>query len=952
MAGAREARGYTRAVTPTSTKQPTTDAPAEGAEQPLLVILDSHGIIFRSYYALRDILPPTRTQEPISAVYGYANSLLTVFKELGPTHVIAAWDASSDTFRKSKDERYKATRDATPDDLLPQFGRIRELLDAFRIPVVEKPGYEADDVLGTLAEQAHEQGVPVIIVTLDNDMIQLVQPGVNVYMYRPYQRDYIMYDVEEVRTRFGFEPVQMVEYKALVGDTSDNIPGVKGIGEKGAKALIEQYGTLEEMLEHLPELEPKRTRTALENGVDDAILSKELATIVRDVPDVELDLDASRLRDYDRQTVVDLFHELEFRSLLNRLPESDQAEAEVPSNEPEGEYRTITTREALDDLVAQIRGAGRFAYQVIADDAHPVRASQSLVGIAISAADATAAYIPFGHRVEEQGKLLADEGDASTDQLARDEVFAALGPVFRDDGIERIAHDTKYGMLALGMADASMWPASADFDTQVAAYLVGDQNISLQRLAFTRLRKDTIEPKSILGTGQKAITWSRASIEDVTRYACIEADMIFRLAEPLRAELEEASLLEIFRDVDMPHVPVLARMEQFGIALDLDVLKRMDEDLIAKITAAEQACYDAVGHEIKIGSPQELSYILFEEIGLPKTRKTKTGYTTDADALEPLRSAHPIVDAILQWRELTKIKSTYVDTLPQQVNPVTHRVHTVFNQVTAATGRLSSNDPNLQNIPVRSDVGQLVRRAFVARDCGEDPVLLSVDYSQIELRVLAHISEDEELRRAFLDRKDIHRATAANVFKKPESEVTAEDRRRAKVFNFGVLYGLTAFGMSTREGIPRDEAEAFIHAYFEAYPRVQEWRERVVEEARERGYAETLLGRRRYMPDLKSKNRVVRQAAERIAINMPIQGTASDIIKLAMNRIDAEMLERRAKGKLSRMLLQVHDELIFETPRAELDEVREIAQRLMPSMELAVPLELDEKVGRSWGEME
>ena len=363
-------------MTPTSTKQPTTDAPAEGAEQPLLVILDSHGIIFRSYYALRDILPPTRTQEPISAVYGYANSLLTVFKELGPTHVIAAWDASSDTFRKSKDERYKATRDATPDDLLPQFGRIRELLDAFRIPVVEKPGYEADDVLGTLAEQAHEQGVPVIIVTLDNDMIQLVQPGVNVYMYRPYQRDYIMYDVEEVRTRFGFEPVQMVEYKALVGDTSDNIPGVKGIGEKGAKALIEQYGTLEEMLEHLPELEPKRTRTALENGVDDAILSKELATIVRDVPDVELDLDASRLRDYDRQTVVDLFHELEFRSLLNRLPESDQAEAEVPSNEPEGEYRTITTREALDDLVAQIRGAGRFAYQVIADDAHPVRASQ------------------------------------------------------------------------------------------------------------------------------------------------------------------------------------------------------------------------------------------------------------------------------------------------------------------------------------------------------------------------------------------------------------------------------------------------------------------------------------------------------------------------------------------------------------------------------------------------
>ncbi|MGE3961481.1 MAG: DNA polymerase I [Dehalococcoidia bacterium] len=942
-------------MTPTSTK-PTedpsgADAPA-AAEPPLLVILDSHGIIFRSYYALRDILPPTRTQEPISAVYGYANSLLTVFRELQPTHVIAAWDAAAASFRKTRDERYKATRDATPDDLLPQFGRIRELLEAFRIPLVEKAGYEADDVVGTLAEQASEQGIPVIIVTLDNDLIQLVRPGVNVYMYRPYQRDYIMYDVDEVRTRFGFEPVQMVEYKALVGDTSDNIPGVKGIGEKGAKALIERYGTLEEMLASLAEVEPKRTRTALESGVDDAILSKELATIIREVPEVDLDMDAARLRDYDRQTVVDLFHELEFRSLLNRLPESDQAEAEVPSNEPEGEYRTITTRADLDALVEQVRAAGRFAYQVIAEDAHPVRASQSLVGIAISAADATAVYVPFGHRVEGQAKLLADEGDTGIEQLSRDEVFEVLGPVFRGPGIERLAHDTKYGMLALGMADASMWPATADFDTQVAAYLVGDQNISLQRLAFTRLRKDTVEPKSILGTGQKAITWSRAPIDDVARYACIEADMIFRLVEPLRAELAEASLLEIFRDVDMPHVPVLARMEEFGIGLDLEVLRRMDEDLITRIRGAEQACYDAVGHEIKIGSPQELSYILFEEIGLPKTRKTKTGYTTDADALEPLRTAHPVVDAILQWRELTKIKSTYVDTLPQQVNPLTHRVHTVFNQVTAATGRLSSNDPNLQNIPVRSDVGQLVRRAFVARDCGDDPVLLSVDYSQIELRVLAHISEDAELRRAFLARKDIHRATAANVFKKPESEVTAEDRRRAKVFNFGVLYGLTAFGMSTREGIPRDEAEAFIHAYFEAYPKVQEWRERTVEEARERGYAETLLGRRRYMPDLKSSNRVVRQAAERIAINMPIQGTASDIIKLAMNRIDAEMLERRAQGKFARMLLQVHDELIFETPRAELDEVREIAQQLMPSMELAVPLELDEKVGRSWGEME
>ncbi|MEX1022317.1 MAG: DNA polymerase I [Dehalococcoidia bacterium] len=934
------------------TAAPPSDEPGE--EQPLLVILDSHGIIFRSYYALRDVLPPTRTQEPISAVFGYANSLLTVFRELKPTHVIAAWDASEETFRKGKDERYKAHREAVPNDLIPQFDRIRELLEAFRIPLAEKMGYEADDVLGTLAEQAFDQGIPVIIVTLDNDMIQLVRPGVGVYMYRPYQKDYIMYDPDVVRERFGFEPLQMVEYKALVGDTSDNIPGVKGIGEKGAKALINRYGTLDEMLANLAEIEPKRTRTALENGVDEAILSRELATIVRDVPDIELDLDASRLRDYDRQAVVDLFHELEFRSLLPRLPASDSDEAAVPTDEPEGDYETVTTRAALDALVARVRKAGRFSYVVIADDAHPVRASQTLVGIAIAAAEESASYVPFGHALSEQGRLLADDDaeGGGGGQLSRDEVFDALRPIFTEAGIERIAHDSKYGMMALGMADASIWPATDDFDTQVAAYLLGDSNMSLQRLAFTRLRKDTIEPKSFLGSASKAIPFSRAPIEAVARYACIEADMALRLVAPLREELAEGSLLRVFEDVDMPHVPVLARMEQWGVGLDGEVLAQLDRELTEKIVAAEQAVYDAVGHEVKIGSPQELSHVLFEEIGLPKTRRTKTGYTTDADALEPLRLAHPCVEAILNWRELTKIKSTYVDTLPHQVNPATGRVHTVFSQVTAATGRLASNDPNLQNIPVRSEVGQMVRRAFVAKDCGDDPVLLAIDYSQIELRVLAHISGDEELRAAFQARKDIHRSTAANVFKKEEAAVTSEDRRRAKVFNFGVLYGLTAFGMSTREGIPRDEAESFITAYFEAYPRVQEWRTSVVEEARERGYAETLVGRRRYMPDLRSRNRVVRQAAERIAINMPIQGTASDIIKLAMNRIDDEMLERRRQGAKARMILQVHDELIFETPRSELDDVRELAHRLMPSIDLAVPLDLDEKVGRSWGEME
>ena len=929
-------------------------ASQEGGERkPLLVVLDSHGIIFRSYFALRDVLTVRRTGEPVAAVFGYANSILTVFNELRPTYVIAAWDASEQTFRKDRDERYKAHRPDTPSDLIPQFARVRQLLEAFRIPLVEKAGYEADDVLGTLATQAVEAGLDVVLVTLDNDIVQLVQPGVRVYMYRPYQRDYVMYDVDAVRERFGFEPRQMIDYKALVGDTSDNIPGVKGIGEKGAKALIEQYGTLDEMLARIEEVEPKRLRNALADGVDEAQLSRELATIICDVPEVTLDLDAAVLRDYDRQAVVDLFHELEFRSLASRLPESSQPASveSQPAVAPDGRYEVITDRAGLDALVAAIRASGRFAIEVIATDAHPIRAADGLVGFAISAQPGHGAYVPFGHVAYGQGALLVDGATTGPAQLPRDEVFEALRPVLLDPSIRRVAHDGKYVTLALAESPAHVGPASIDFDTQIAAYLLGDSSMSLQRLAFGRLGVQTVDPKTFLGAASKAISFAQAGIEEVGRYAAVDADVTLRASDGLARELEASALDRVFREIDLPHVPVLARMEQFGVALDASVLADLDAVLTRGIAEAERAVYDAVGHEVRIGSPQELSSLLFDELGLPKTRKTKTGYTTDADALEPLRAVHPVVGAILNWRELTKIKSTYVDTLPQQVNQRTGRVHSVFSQVTAATGRLSSNDPNLQNIPVRTEIGNLVRRAFVARDCGDDPMLLSADYSQIELRVLAHISGDTELRRAFEERRDVHTATAARVFKKAAADVTRDDRNRAKVFNFGVLYGLTAFGLSTREGIPRDEAEAFITAYFEAYPQVAEWRTRTVAEARERGYAETVTGRRRYIPDLRAGNHNLRQAAERVAMNMPIQGTASDIIKIAMNLIDAELLARRAAGRRARMVLQVHDELIFELPRAELDEVREMATRLMPTLDLEVPLEIEMKVGRTWGDL-
>ena len=929
--------------------------------EPLLVVLDSHGIIFRSYFALKDVITVRRTGEPVAAVFGYANSLLTVLNELKPTHVIAAWDASEETFRKQVDERYKANRDPIPEDLPPQIERVRELLAAFRIPLMEKPGFEADDVLGTLAKQAVAAGIETILITLDNDIVQLVEPGVRVYMYRPYQHDYVMYDEQAVRDRWGFEPRQIIDYKALVGDTSDNISGVKGIGDKGAKALIEQYGSVEEMLDHLDEIEPARTRKALEAGRDDAVLSKLLATIVLDVPGIELNLDDALLSDYDRPAVLDLFRELEFRTLANRLPESifagdDGDEAAAPAIGATTNIEIVTTMEQLEAAVAAVREAKRFAIHVIADDEHPIRAADSLAGIALSAGEQSAYYIPFGHREREGAQQTLDPDDPAAPepivQLDRAAVLEAIGELLVDEGLERLAHDGKRTLLSLGETEGGRWAHSIDFDTQVAAYLLGSSNMSLQRLAFDRAGIEIAETKSILGTGRKAIPFSQAPIDEVGTYAGSAANAVLRSAGRLREELERDELYSVFRDVDLPHIPVLARMEAYGVALDTDVLDRLDGELTEQIEQALLEVFDAVGHEFQIGSPKELSQVLFEEIGLPKTRKTKTGYTTDANALEPLRVAHPMVDGVLRWRELTKIKSTYVDTLPLQVNPRTGRVHTVFSQVTAATGRLSSNDPNLQNIPVRTEIGTEVRRAFVARDCGDDPILLSIDYSQIELRILAHMSGDEALRSAFDRGEDIHRTTAAKVFDVDPADVTPDQRRHAKVFNFGVLYGLTAFGMEQREGIPRAEGEAFIEAYYAAYPQVQQWREDVVAEAREKGYAETLIGRRRYIPDLNSHNHNQRQGAERIAINMPAQGTASDIIKLAMNRIDAELIEHRAQGGLARMLLQVHDELIFELPSAELDVVLEIARRLMPSIELIVPLELDVKSGPRWGDLE
>jgi DNA polymerase-1 len=923
---------------------------AASDKKPLLVLLDGHGIIHRAYHALKEPLVVRKTGEVVSAVYGLANTILNVLEQLQPTHIAVALDPKGPTFRHEMDETYKAHRPEAPEDLRAQIDRCVDLLDAFSIPIYQVPGFEADDVLGTLAHEAAEQGIDTFIVSLDSDMVQLVEPRVRVFMFRPYQRDTITYDEAAARERYGFDPPQMVDFKGLKGDASDNIPGVPGIGEKTAVKLIEQFGSLENVYARLDEVEPEKLRELLRSHEEQARHSKDMATIRTDVP-VALDLQAAEVGRFERRKVLDIFRELEFRSLLSRIPDYEGVGEEQPPLEevkaaPAGAYRTVSDEDALRSLAQRLAGAGLFAFDTETSEIAAMRAH--LVGISVSPAPGEAYYIPVGHPPELGG----------IEQLPLATVLAVLGPLFEDQSLAKVAHNGKYDMLML--ANQGVWVRNLACDTMVAAYLLGEggsgegyrsgASLGLKWLAAERLGVEMTEITAILGKrGPKQLSMTQVPVEAVSDYACADADMTLRLRDVLERELREQNLWSLFAEVEMPLVPVLTRMEMAGVALDVAALREMSQQLGEQVRTLEREIYAEVGHEFNIGSPPQLSVVLFEELGLPKSRRTKQGASTDAQVLEGLRGVHPAVDLILQYRQLTKLKSTYIDTLPALINPKTNRIHTTFNQTVTATGRLSSNDPNLQNIPVRTELGGQVRRAFIARDIGPDPYLLAADYSQIELRILAHLCKDPGLLEAFHRDEDIHAATASQVFGVPIDEVTPEMRRRAKVFNFGVLYGLTGFGLSQREGISREEANTFIETYFQKYTCVKEWRESVIADTRKNGYAETIMGRRRYVPAISSANQQVRAAAERIAVNMPTQGTASDIIKVAMNRIDAELEER---GMATKMLLQVHDELIFEGPAAELDGLREMVLRIMPaSLDLAVPLKIDVKVGKNWGDL-
>ncbi|HUT67548.1 MAG TPA: DNA polymerase I, partial [Dehalococcoidales bacterium] len=772
------------------------------------------------------------------------------------------------------------------------------------------------------------------IVTGDADTMQLVAPHVRV-LYPKAGRafsDTMLFDEAAVKEKYGVGPEHIADLKAMVGDPSDNIPGIPGVGEKTAVKLIRQFGTLEDVYKHLDEVTPPKTRELLRENEDIARRSKELATIVTQTP-VTLNLDDCRVGRYDRKQVADFFRELEFYSLLPKLPdmEGESTSVEVGTAPAQVDYRVVSTTEDLDELVNRLSAAKSFAFDTETTGLNPM--TSQLVGISLAAEKGRAYYIPVGH-------VLLD----AVTQLPFEQVINRLKPLLEDAGISKLAHNGKYDMMVL--AEQGIAVCGLIFDTMIAAHLLGEKALGLKYLAFSKLGIEMTPISSLIGTGAKQIAMSQVDIKQAADYASADADMTLRLANLFEKELDKQGLMKLFNEVEMPLVPVLLLMERSGVAVDTGMLQEMSKSLAEQVAVLEGKIYEEVKHEFNINSPQQLGKVLFDEMQLPTTRRGKSKYSTEASVMEELRPVHPIAGYILQYRQLTKIKSTYIDTLPALVNPKTGRVHTSFNQTRTTTGRLSSSDPNMQNIPVRGELGGQVRQAFIAQ---QGSSLLCGDYSQIDLRALAHLSQDEGLLKAFKHDEDIHAATAARLFGVEVSQITPDMRRFAKTVNFGVIYGMSDYGLEQATELSREEAGKFIKAYFEKYPGVRKYLDDTKEKARRDGYVQTLLGRRRYIPDINSSNRQVREGAERMAINMPVQGTSADIIKIAMINLYREMEKKKLKSK---MLLQVHDELVFEVPDGEMDAMRKLVTDVMDSaVELSVPLKVDTKSGKNWGEM-
>ena len=913
-----------------------------------LVLIDGHALAYRAYHALPKELS-TSKGELINAVFGFTSMLLNVLRDEKPDYIAVAFDVGR-TFRHEEYKEYKAHRAKMPDELRTQMARIQEIVHALSIPIIEVEGYEADDVLGTLAQKAEKEGLETLIVTGDTDTFQLIDDHTRVLTSRRAFSDTVVYDQQGIEERYGLQPQQLIDYKALVGDTSDNIPGVRGIGKKTATQLLQRYGSVEEIYAHLDEVGSPRFRDALEQGRQSAFLSKFLATIVTDLS-VELDWEACRTAELDQDKVKELFRELEFRTLLNRLPTGEpqsppqqlsmfqEAEQVKEEKAAPASYQIVGDEEALDKLVARLSRAAAITLDTETTSTDAMVAD--LVGIALTDREGEGYYVPVGH------------GLGAGEQLPLDYVLEKLRPVLEDESIAKYAHNSKYDLTVLVRHGAQVQGLS--FDTMIAEWLAdpASRNLGLKNLAWARLGVEMQPITDLIGSGKAQLTMAQVPIAQAASYAAADVDMTHRLVKVLEPELKERELWPLFTEVEIPLVPVLVEMEMTGVKLDVEYLGEMSRQLQGQLSTLEQEIQETVGYPFNINSTQQLSDALFINLGLPAkgVQKTKSGhYSTAASVLETLKGQHPVIDLILEQRELAKLKSTYVDALPQLLNEHTGRVHTSYNQTGTVTGRISSSNPNLQNIPIRTEVGREVRRAFVAE---EGALLLAADYSQVELRILAHISQDPAMLATFARDEDIHTSTAAFLFDVPLDLVDREMRRVAKSINFGITYGMSGYGMAWRTGLSQKEAERFIQEYFTKYSRVKAYLDETKRKARDLGYVETLLGRRRYFPELRSDSRAhqnVRASAQRMAINAPIQGSAADIIKIAMIRLHQALKER---GLKSDMTLQVHDELVLEVPEGELEVVASLVKSIMEgAFQLDAPLKVDMKVGGNWLEME
>ena len=921
-------------------------------QRPLLVLIDGHSLLYRAYHGLPNTLR-ARSGEPTNAVFGFTSMLLNVLKERKPAYAAVAMDVGR-SFRNDDFEAYKAQRPETPNDFIPQVARAREILEALRIPVLTAQGYEADDVIGTIAERAKELGASVLIVTGDTDAFQLVDENVQVLTSGRRFSDTVVYDVRAIRERYGLEPRQLIDYKALVGDRSDNIRGVHGIGEKTATQLLRRFGSVESIYEHLAEVQPAKVQQALAAGKDDAFLSKHLVTIRRDVP-LDFDLEQCRLGEADAPRLRELFRELGFRQLAERFDEvsetgqlklfapaeqegTAQAVSEAEQVPQQASYRVLTDARELAAMAERIRNAGLVAIDVESDSLNAI--SAGIVGMSLSVREGEGYYIPIAHR------------QAGERNARMEDVKAALSTVLGDPSVLKIAHNAKFDWEILRRH--GLGPSNPDFDTMIAEWVVNpaSRGLSLKNLAWTRLGVEMTPITELIGSGKGQKCMADVAVERVAPYAAADADMTLRLWPILKRELAEREQTSLFADIEMPLVPVLADMELTGVKIDVGYLRQFSATLDKRLQEIVTRIQLLAGFPVNVNSTQQLSEFLFHQLGLPCAGLPRTAsghFSTSAEVLESLRGKHEVVDMILEQRQLSKLKSTYVDALPALVNPSTGRVHTSYNQTGTVTGRLSSSDPNLQNIPIRTELGREVRRAFIAEPGN---ILVGADYSQVELRILAHVSQDPALLKAFAEGQDIHASTAALTYGVSLSEVTPEQRRVAKTVNFAVLYGVSPYGLARQSDLSREEAEIFMRAYFRNYPRVQEYIERTKEEVRRKGYVETLLGRRRYFPELANGQRLSqsqRGESERAAINAPIQGTAADIIKIAMIRLHREL---QARGFKSRMILQVHDELILEGPEAEAEAVAQLTKETMEgAFQLDAPLKVDLDIGHNWMEM-